>query len=205
MAASAITVPLLQTVCNELPGAMVYLQKGSGAALNDKLLAGQLDTAVLYERSPVAGIVNQSPLKENLYLVDTRDCPRQSVDLIAVAGINLLLPRNYSMVRAWVAEAFTPCRLSAKTIDEIESITALTATIASGMGATVLPESVVRPLYDAANGWMARTSVPPANLSLSLNMSARDSLSSQAQAVEKVLLSLVSRPSLENCELQPVS
>lgn len=49
-AASAITMPLLQTVRNELPEVMVYLQESSGTALNDKLLAGQLDMAVLYER-----------------------------------------------------------------------------------------------------------------------------------------------------------
>lgn len=43
-------MPLLQTVRNELPEVMVYLQESSGTALNDKLLAGQLDMAVLYER-----------------------------------------------------------------------------------------------------------------------------------------------------------
>lgn len=42
------------------------------------------------------------------------------------------------------------------------------------------------------------------SLSLSLNMSARGSLP-QAQAVKEILLSLVSRPSLENRELQLVS
>ncbi|VEC52620.1 Nitrogen assimilation regulatory protein Nac [Klebsiella aerogenes] len=136
-AASAITMPLLQTVRNELPEVMVYLQESSGTALNDKLLAGQLDMAVLYERSPVAGIVSQPLLKEDLYLVGTRDCPGQSVDLTAVAEMNLFLPRDYSAVRARVTEAFTLRRLSAKIIGEIESITTLTAAIASGMGATV--------------------------------------------------------------------
>lgn len=43
------------------------------------------------------------------------------------------------------------------------------------------------------------------SLSLSLNMSARGSLLPQAQAVKEILLSLVSRPSLENRELQLVS
>ncbi len=133
-AASAITMPLLQTVRNELPEVMVYLQESSGTALNDKLLAGQLDMAVLYERSPVAGIVSQPLLKEDLYLVGTRDCPGQSVDLTAVAEMNLFLPRDYSAVRARVTEAFTLRRLSAKIIGEIESITTLTAAIASGMG-----------------------------------------------------------------------
>ncbi|STV02973.1 nitrogen assimilation transcriptional regulator [Klebsiella pneumoniae] len=122
-AASAITMPLLQTVRNELPEVMVYLQESSGTALNDKLLAGQLDMAVLYERSPVAGIVSQPLLKEDLYLVGTRDCPGQSVDLTAVAEMNLFLPRDYSAVRARVTEAFTLRRLSAKIIGEIESIT----------------------------------------------------------------------------------
>ncbi|MGF4914401.1 nitrogen assimilation transcriptional regulator NAC [Klebsiella pneumoniae] len=204
-AASAITMPLLQTVRNELPEVMVYLQESSGTALNDKLLAGQLDMAVLYERSPVAGIVSQPLLKEDLYLVGTRDCPGQSVDLTAVAEMNLFLPRDYSAVRAQVTEAFTLRRLSAKIIGEIESITTLTAAIASGMGATVLPESAARSLCGAANGWMARISTPSMSLSLSLNMSARGSLSPQAQAVKEILLSLVSRPSLENRELQLVS
>ena len=204
-AASAITMPLLQTVRNELPEVMVYLQESSGTALNDKLLAGQLDMAVLYERSPVAGIVSQTLLKEDLYLVGTRDCPGQSVDLTAVAEMNLFLPRDYSAVRARVTKAFTLRRLSAKIIGEIESITTLTAAIASGMGATVLPESAARSLCGAANGWMARISTPSMSLSLSLNMSARGSLSPQAQAVKEILLSLVSRPSLENRELQLVS
>jgi LysR family nitrogen assimilation transcriptional regulator len=93
-------MPLLQTVRNELPEVMVYLQESSGTILNDKLLDGQLDMAVLYERSPVAGIVSQPLLKEDLYLVGTRDCPGQSVDLTAVAEMNLFLPRDYSAVRA---------------------------------------------------------------------------------------------------------
>ena len=200
-AASAITMPLLQTVRNEL----VYLQESSGTILNDKLLSGQLDMAVLYERSPVAGIISQPLLKEDLYLVGTRDCPGQSVDLTAVAEMNLFLPRDYSAVRARVTEAFTLRRLSAKIIGEIESITTLTAAIASGMGVTVLPESAARSLCGAANGWMARISTPSMSLSLSLNMSAKGSLSPQAQAVKEILLSLVSRPSLENRELLLVS
>ncbi|VDR26225.1 nitrogen assimilation transcriptional regulator [Raoultella terrigena] len=119
--------------------------------------------------------------------------------------MNLFLPRDYSAVRARVTEAFTLRRLSAKIIGEIESITTLTAAIASGMGATVLPESAARSLCSAANGWMARISTPSMSLSLSLNMSAKGSLSPQAQAVKEILLSLVSRPSLENRELLLVS
>ncbi len=68
-AASSITMPLLQAVRAELPEVLVYLHENSGSVLNDKLLNGQLDMAVLYDRSPVAGITSQPLLKEDLYLV----------------------------------------------------------------------------------------------------------------------------------------
>ncbi|WP_253377839.1 nitrogen assimilation transcriptional regulator NAC [unidentified bacterial endosymbiont] len=202
-AASSITMPLLQAVRAELPEVLVYLHENSGAVLNDKLLNGQLDMAVLYDRSPVAGITSQPLLKEDLYLVGTRDCPGQSVDLTAVAEMNLFLPRDYSAVR--VDEAFSLRRLTAKIIGEIDSISTLTAAIASGMGVTVLPESAARSLCSAANGWMARITTPSMSLPLSLNMSARGQLSAQAQAVKEILMSLVSKPTLENRELQLVS
>lgn len=204
-AASSITMPLLQAVRNELPEVLVYLHENSGTVLNDKLLNSQLDMAVLYDRAPLAGIVSQPLLKEDLYLVGTRDCPGQSVDLTAVAEMNLFLPRDYSAVRARVDEAFSLRRLTAKIIGEIESISTLTAAIASGMGVTVLPESAARSLCSAANGWMARITTPSMSLPLSLNVSARGQLSPQAQAVKEILMSLVSRPMLDNRELQLVS
>ena len=204
-AASSITMPLLQAVRNALPDVIVYLHENSGTDLNDKLIGGQLDMAVLYERAPAEGIASQALLKEDLYLVGTRDCPGQSVDLTAVAEMNLFLPRDYSAVRLRVDEAFSLRRLTAKIIGEIESITTLTAAIASGMGVTVLPESAARSLCSAANGWMARITAPSMSLPLSLNTSAHGPLSPQAQAVKDILLSLVSRPTLENRELLLVS
>ncbi|HAZ77266.1 MULTISPECIES: nitrogen assimilation transcriptional regulator NAC [Enterobacteriaceae] len=204
-AASSITMPLLQAVRNALPDVIVYLHENSGTDLNDKLIGGQLDMAVLYERAPAEGIASQALLKEDLYLVGTRDCPGQSVDLTAVAEMNLFLPRDYSAVRLRVDEAFSLRRLTAKIIGEIESITTLTAAIASGMGVTVLPESAARSLCSAANGWMARITAPSMSLPLSLNTSAHGPLSPQAQAVKDILMSLVSRPTLENRELLLVS
>ncbi|EPK7359296.1 nitrogen assimilation transcriptional regulator NAC [Kluyvera ascorbata] len=204
-AASSITMPLLQAVRNELPDVLVYLHENSGTVLNDKLLNNQLDMAVLYDRAPLAGIVSQPLLKEDLYLVGTSNCPGQSVDLTAVAEMNLFLPRDYSAVRARVDEAFSLRRLTAKIIGEIESISTLTAAIASGMGVTVLPESAARSLCNAANGWMARITTPSMSLPLSLNVSAHGKLTPQAQAVKEILMSLVSRPMLDNRELLLVS
>ncbi len=107
-------------------------------------------------------------------------------------------------MRVRVDEAFSLRRLTAKIIGEIDSISTLTAAIASGMGVTVLPESAARSLCSATNGWMARITTPSMSLPLSLNMSARGSLSPQAQAVKEILMSLVSKPMVEERELMLV-
>jgi len=204
-AASSITMPLLQAVRNALPDVIVYLHENSGTDLNDKLIGGQLDMAVLYERAPAEGIASQALLKEDLYLVGTRDCPGQSVDLTAVAEMNLFLPRDYSAVRKRVDEAFSLRRLSARIIGEIESLSMLTAAVASGMGVTVLPESAARALVGSTQAWMARINSPALNLPLSLNVSARLPLSPSAQAVKDILLSLLNKPMAEERALLLVS
>lgn len=205
IAASSITMPLLQAVRAEFPEVVIYLHENSGAVLNDKLINRQLDMAVIYEHSPVSGVSSQALLKEDLFLVGTQDCPGQSVDVNAIAQMNLFLPGDYSAVRLRVDEAFSLRRLTAKVIGEIESIATLTAAIASGMGVAVLPESAARSLCDAVNGWMSRITTPSMSLSLSLNLPARSNLSPQAQAVKELLLSVISNPAMEKRQWQLVS
>ena len=156
-------------------------------------------------QAPVAGVSSQALLKEDLFLVGTQDCPGQSVDVNAIAQMNLFLPSDYSAIRLRVDEAFSLRRLTAKVIGEIESIATLTAAIASGMGVAVLPESAARSLCGAVNGWMSRITTPSMSLSLSLNLPARANLSPQAQAVKELLMSVISSPVMEKRQWQLVS
>ncbi|MBU5376307.1 MAG: nitrogen assimilation transcriptional regulator NAC [Pantoea sp.] len=204
-AASSLTMPLLQTVREQHPEILVYLHENSGSTLNEKVMNGQLDMAVLYDRAPTAGITSLPLMKEELYLVGATDCPGGSVDLAEVAQMSLFLPRDYSAVRKRVDEAFSLRRLSARIIGEIESLSMLTAAVASGMGVTVLPESAARALVSSTQAWMARINSPALNLPLSLNVSARLPLSPSAQAVKDILLSLLNKPMAEERALLLVS
>ncbi len=143
-AASSITMPLLQAVRADSRRSLYYLHENSGAVLNEKLINHQLDMAVIYEHSPVAGVSSQALLKEDLFLVGTQDCPGQSVDVNAIAQMNLFLPSDYSAVSDFVLMAFSLRRLTAKVIGEIESIATLTAAIASGMGVAVVAQWAAR-------------------------------------------------------------
>ncbi len=131
----------------------------------------------------------------------TRDCPGQSVDPTAVAEMNLFLPRDYSAVCAGdgsVPPCVVFCRR--KIIGEIESITTLTAAIASGMGVTVLPESAARSLrsgkrLDGADQYALDESVVTAEY-----VGERASVTAGTGG-ERDFAFAVSRPSLENREL----
>ena len=204
-AASSLTMPLLQTVRDQFPEVLVYLHENSGSVLNEKVMNGQLDMAVLYDRAPTAGITSMPLMKEDLFLVGATDYPGASVDLADVAQMSLFLPRDYSAVRKRVDEAFSLRRLSARIIGEIESISTLTAAISSGMGVTVLPESAARSLVGSTDAWMSRINSPSLSLPLSLNVSARLPLSPSAQAVKNILLSLLNKPLSEERELMLVS
>ncbi|MBD8260895.1 nitrogen assimilation transcriptional regulator NAC [Pantoea agglomerans] len=204
-AASSLTMPLLQTVRDQFPEVLVYLHENSGSVLNEKVMNGQLDMAVLYDRAPTAGITSMPLMKEDLFLVGATDYPGARVDLADVAQMSLFLPRDYSAVRKRVDEAFSLRRLSARIIGEIESISTLTAAISSGMGVTVLPESAARSLVGSTDAWMSRINSPSLSLPLSLNVSARLPLSPSAQAVKNILLSLLNKPLSEERELMLVS
>ncbi|WP_313679679.1 nitrogen assimilation transcriptional regulator NAC [Pantoea vagans] len=203
-AASSLIMPLLQTVRDQFPEVLVYLHENSGSVLNEKVMNGQLDMAVLYDRAPTAGINSMPLMKEDLFLVGATDYPGASVDLADVAQMSLFLPRDYSAVRKRVDEAFSLRRLSARIIGEIESISTLTAAISSGMGVTVLPESAARALVGSTDAWMSRINSPSLSLPLSLNISARLPLSPSAQAVKNILLSLLNKPLSEERELMLV-
>ena len=204
-AASTLVMPLLQKVREAYPEIRVYLQESSGLSLNEKVMHGQLDMAVLYDRTPTAGITSTPLMKEDLYLVGVNNAPGPTAELSEVARMKLFLPRDDSAVRKRVDEAFFLRRLSVHMMGEIESLATLTAAVSSGMGATVLPESAARALVNASSGWMAHITSPALNLTLSLNISSRLPLSPSALAVKNILLGLLYAPAAQQHELLLVS
>lgn len=185
-----LIMPLLQAVRDQFPELNVYLHENSSVVLNEMVSAGQLDMAVHYDPAAFTGINSLPLLKEDLYLVGTHDNPGKSIELHEVAIRQLYLPRDFSAIRKRVDEAFSLRRLTAKIIGEIDSIATLSAAIASGMGAAVLPQSTALALVSSANAWMARIVSPGLPLPLTLNLSSQRPLSPSASAVKELLMTM---------------
>ncbi len=95
-------------------------------------------------------------------------------------------------------------RLSAKIIGEIRSITTLTAAIAGGCGGRRLPVNCSFPVRGGERLDGADQHAFNEPVAVAEHVGSRQSVAA-GWAVKEILLSLVSRPSLENRELQLVS
>ncbi len=189
--AAQLALPLLQTLRDQQPGILLSLHENSGAALAGQVANQTLDMAMIYGAKMPAGQHAIALMREDLYLVATRAVPHpgNSVELLDVARLNLFLPREGDAVRNQLEEAMALRKLAINVVGEIESSGALSAAIASGLGATVLPESVARAMIGPAKAWMARINAPTMSVPLSLCMSGQQALSAPALLVKDLLLS----------------
>ena len=81
--------------------------------------------------------------------------------------------------------------MTPRVVAEIESASTLTAVIAEGLGATILPESMAGEVVASCNAWQCRIVEPVIEAPLALCQSDHLPLSEPAQAVKEILLELV--------------
>ncbi|MEA9389274.1 nitrogen assimilation transcriptional regulator NAC [Acerihabitans sp. TG2] len=199
-AASLLALPLFEAVKQQHPGILLYYNENFGTTLSELIMSGRMDMAVLYGNRDIHGLSFISLMKEDLYLVNSSQAPQvgNTVSLEQVAKYDLFLPQTYNYMRKVVDEAFSSRGLVGHVVCEIESVTTLTAAVASGHGATVLPESAARALLGPAGAWMAKIINPGIQAPLSFCSSDHLPLSQPAQAVKKILLSLMAERTTDN-------
>ena len=193
-AASALALPLLKAVRARHPSILLYLNENFGTTLSELVMNGRMDMAVLYAgKTPVHGLSFHSLLMEPLFLVVPRDTFSQftNIDLTRVNELDLLLPRPYNYLRKYLDEAFASLQLTAHVVAEIESASTLSAAVAAGLGATILPESAARVMADSIQAHLCRIVSPSIELPLALCESDHLPLSEPAQAVRDIILELV--------------
>ena len=193
-AAAALALPLLRTVRARHPGVLLYLNETYGTTLSELIMNGRMDLAVLYGgRTAVHGLAFLPLLKEPLFVVGpgSMPAPPELVPLRMLAELDLYLARPYNVVRKMVDEAFAGIGMTPRVVAEIESASTLTAVIADGLGATILPASMAREVTSSCNAWRCRIVEPVIEAPLALCQSDHLPLSEPAQAIKAILLELV--------------
>lgn len=94
-------MPLLKRVRELHPGITLYLNENYGVTLSELIMSGRMDMAVLYGGREIHGLDFIPLLRETLYLVsaDATLAGYTQIKLAHVAKMDLLLPRQYKVVR----------------------------------------------------------------------------------------------------------
>jgi LysR family nitrogen assimilation transcriptional regulator len=147
--ARALTVPLTRAFRAQLPNATISISEGLSVSMQESLVAGRLDIAVLYNAAPGAGTEITHLLEEDLLLVQCQRAgaaevpPPGPISLKEVAQLPLVIPSRPNAIRMHVESemANIGCRL--KIALEIDGVSAILDLVADGAGSAVLSRNAV--------------------------------------------------------------
>ena len=147
--ARMLTVPLTRAFRQQMPDATISISEGLSVAMQESLVNGRLDIAVLYNAQPGFETDITPLLEENLLLVQARPPGLQEepapgpVSLKEVSELPLVIPSRPNAIRMHVESemANIGCRL--KIALEIDGVSAILDLVADGAGSAVLSRNAV--------------------------------------------------------------
>lgn len=147
--ARVLTVPLTRAFRQQLPDARLSISEGLSAVMQEWLLNGRLDIAVLYNAQPAAGIELAPLMEEDLLLVQARppglaeDPPPLPIPLREVARLPLVIPSRPNAIRMHVEAEMAGMGCRPLVVLEIDGVSAILDLVADGAGCALLPRNAV--------------------------------------------------------------
>lgn len=190
--ARAVAVPLTRLFREQLPEARLTITEGLSAAMQEWLINGRLDIAVLYNTPPVPEL-EVSPLQdEELWLVERRppglaeEPPPPPIPLAEVAHIPLVIPSRPNALRMHLEAEMAAIGLRPTVALEIDGVSAILDLVADGAGAALLSRNAVaRSIRPSA--YRLRRIAPPLLTRMALATSAqRPATLTQKAAMELI-------------------
>lgn len=146
-ASKMLTVPLTKKFRKRLPNANLSITEGLSYMIQESLIAGRLDIALIY--NPSASIDNDMDLipltSESLYLVGTKGPhPINSpISLKTLSNIPLIIPNRPHTVRVLVESQMNMINCKLNNLLEIDGITAILDLVADGAGYAILTKHAI--------------------------------------------------------------
>ena len=147
--ARVLTVPLTRAFRQQLPDARLSISEGLSTVIQEWLLNGRLDIALLYNAQPAAGIEILPLLTEELVLVQARppgllqDPPPPPVALKDVAKLPLVIPSRPNAIRMHLEAEMAGIGCRPEIALEIDGVSAILDLVADGAGCAVLSRNAV--------------------------------------------------------------
>ena len=147
--ARVLTVPLTRAFREKMPDAHLSISEGLTAAMQESLLNGRLDIALLYNAKATAGLEISHLVQEELWLVQARqsalqeDPPPPPIRLKEVAKLPLVIPSRPNAIRMHVESELAGIGCRPNIALEIDGVTSILELVADGAGSAILSRNAV--------------------------------------------------------------
>jgi LysR family nitrogen assimilation transcriptional regulator len=144
-----LAVPLISACRAALPEARLSIIDGLSATMQELLIAGRLDVALLFNPTPSPDIDATLLQEENLFLVERRQRASDRAKPVALhdlADIPLVIPSRPNSIRMLVEVEMAAIGCRPSIALEIDGVAAILDLVADGAGCAVLSLHAVRAL-----------------------------------------------------------
>ena len=147
--ARVLTVPLTRAFRDKMPDAQLSISEGLSAGMQESLLSGRLDIALIYNATSASGLELSPLLQEELWLVQPRppglqeDPPPPAISLKEVSHMPLVIPSRPNAIRMHVESKMAELGCRPQIALEIDGVTAILELVADGAGCAILSRNAV--------------------------------------------------------------
>ncbi|MEO5795493.1 MAG: LysR substrate-binding domain-containing protein [Rhodoferax sp.] len=147
--ARVLTVPLTRAFRQQMPDASLSIREGLSVDLQQSLVTGRLDIAVLYNAQSTAETDISPLMEEELLLVQARppglseDPPPAPIALKAIAQLPLVIPSRPNAIRMHVEAEMAKISCRPLVALEIDGVAAILDLVADGAGSALLSRHAV--------------------------------------------------------------
>ncbi|HPL79469.1 MAG TPA: LysR substrate-binding domain-containing protein [Burkholderiaceae bacterium] len=191
--ARVLTVPLTRAFRQQMPDAQLSISEGLSVTMQEWLVNGRLDIAVLYNAQPATGIEATPLVDEDLMLVQPRppglpeDPPPPPITLQEVARLPLVIPSRPNAIRMHVEAEMAAIGCRPTIALEIDGVSAILDLVADGAGQAILSRNAVASSVKPSAFTVRAIGQPPLRTRLSLaTSSARPATLTQQATMELV-------------------
>ncbi|OZI60865.1 LysR family transcriptional regulator [Bordetella genomosp. 11] len=143
--ALSMASPMVSTMRERLPRAIVSISEGISLHLRELLIEGRLDVALLYDPPPSPQLAYRTLTREAFLLVGPAGAPPlpRRVSLAALAGYPMLLPGRGNAIRSQVDSVLAPRGVQLNIVAEAGVVLTLLKLVGDGLGYTAAPASML--------------------------------------------------------------
>lgn len=184
-----LTVPILREFKARLPAAHLSTREGLTTGLQEALLSGRLDLALLYNAAPSPDIDLQPLLKEELFLISRPGDYGlgEQIAMNRLPNYPLIIPSRPNAIRMLVEGELANLGMRPNIALEIDGVSCILDLVSEGFGCAILSRNAVANLSGSHVFQLSRIVEPIlfGKLSLALNSHR------QITATQRVLIEIV--------------